>query len=151
MLLANVLSRKGMRLLQLTGSIARRMPEIGAHNVGQGTEPILSYLSDLFDRRLGTTLQCLGTPADAALAFMNLVVTGPSILIALGYTLDDQTIDRYVASSVCLFLRGVQPPSVSDRSQTALENENLHLKKLLAETMIDLDIAQQDARRLRSR
>ena len=68
-LLASVLSEKGMRLLQLTGSIARRMPEIGAHNVKRGTEPILSYLSDLFERRFGDDLHCFQSSADAALAW----------------------------------------------------------------------------------
>jgi AcrR family transcriptional regulator len=155
-LLDSVLSPRGLRLLQLTGSVARRMPEIGAHNVEQGTEPILTYLEEVFRRRLGPQIRCFPDPADAAMAFMNLVVGGPANIVAQGQVLDDQFKRRYVKSSVCLFLRGVLPPApeavsrpAPDRTLAALEDENLRLKKLLAEAMIDLDIAQQGARRSR--
>jgi AcrR family transcriptional regulator len=144
LLLASVLSERGMRLLQLTGSIARRMPEIGAHNVRRGTEPILGYLSDLFERRFGHDLHCFQSSADAALAFMNLVVAGPSNLVAQGHALDEEFMDRYVTSSVCLFIHGMHAArSVSYPPQVALEDENLRLKKLLAEKMVELDIVQQ--------
>lgn len=137
-LLDNVLSPAGLRLLQMTGSVARRMPEIGAHNVEQGTKPILVYLTDLFRRRIGAELYCFSSHDDAAMAFMNLVVAGPANIVAQGQTLDDQFKSRYVKSSVCLFLRGMQSPA-SDRALSEVEAENLHLKKLLAETMIELD------------
>jgi TetR/AcrR family transcriptional repressor of mexJK operon len=144
-LLDSVLSPQGMRLLQLTGSVARRMPEIGARNVQEGTAPILSFLEDLFRRRLGERLLCFPDPADAAVAFMNLVVGGPANIAAQGQQLDGAFMDRYVKSSVCLFLRGVQT-SADTQTFAALEDENLRLKKLLAEAMIDLDIARQGAR-----
>ena len=149
-LLDSVLSPRGLRLLQLTSSVARRMPEIGAHNIEQGTGPMLTFLEDLFRRRLGTGVQCSLDPADAAMAFMNLVVGGPANTVAQGQPIDDKFKQQYVKSSVCLFLRGVLPlPIVSpDHRLAALEDENLRLKKLLAETMIDLDIVQQGMRRL---
>lgn len=146
-LLDGVISPRGLRLLQLTGSVARRMPEISAHNVVQGTAPILAYLEDVFRRRLGAQLHCFADPADAAMAFMNLVVGGLANIVAQGQVLSEEFKDRYVRSSVCLFLRGVQSPG-TDRTLAALEDENLRLKKLLAEAMIDLDIARQNARRL---
>jgi AcrR family transcriptional regulator len=141
-LLDKVLSPQGLRLLQLTGSVARRMPEIGAHNVEQGTAPILSFLTDLFSRRLGERLHSFFGPADAAMAFMNLVVAGPANMVAQGMPLEDQFKDHYVKSSVCLFLRGAQS-SGDDRTFVALQDENLRLKKLLAEAMIELHIARQ--------
>lgn len=144
-LLSSVLAPVGLRLLQMTGSVARRMPEIGAHNIEQGTKPILVYLADLFRRRMGAELYCFTNHDDAAMAFMNLVVAGPANMVAQGQSLDDQFKSRYVKSSVCLFLRGMQSPA-SDRTLAEVEAENLHLKKLLAETMIELDIT----RRLRA-
>jgi AcrR family transcriptional regulator len=150
LLLESVLSPAGLRLLQLTSSVARRMPEIGARNVAQGTAPILGYLADLFRRRLGPKLHCFPDPDDAAIAFMNLVVAGPANIVAQGHPLNTQFKERYVKSSVCLFLRGVEAPG-SERTNAALEEENLRLKKLLAETMIELDIAQQGGRRPRAR
>ena len=51
-LLANIMSPAGLRLLRLTNSESARSPEIGAYNVQQGTEPTIAYLADLFARAL---------------------------------------------------------------------------------------------------
>jgi TetR/AcrR family transcriptional regulator, mexJK operon transcriptional repressor len=146
LLLNNVLSPAGMLLLQLTGSVSRQMPEIGAHNVELGTKPTLSYLSRLFARRIGSRPRCFDNADGAAMAFMNLVVSGPANFVSMGVLLDRGSIERYLHSSICLFLHGTRPPD--DKTYVALEEENTRLKKLLAETMIQLDIARQPSRHL---
>ena len=144
-LVSNVVSPAGMRLLQLTGAVSRQMPEIGAHNVELGTKPTLAYLSRLLARRIGSRLRCFDNADDAAMAFMNLVVSGPANFVSMGVLLDSGSIERYLHSSVCSFLHGIAPPD--DKTYVALEEENTRLKKLLAETMIQLDIERQPARR----
>lgn len=144
LLLDNVLSPAGLRLLRLTGSVSRQLPELGAHNVEQGTKPTLAYLADLFQRRIGSRLRGFAAPEGAAMAFMNLVVSGPANFVEMGVLMDRTSIERHLRSSVCLFLHGVLLPS--DKALPALEDENLRLKKILAETMIRLDVAQQALR-----
>ena len=146
LLLDNVLSPSGLRLLQLTSAVSRKLPEVGAHNVEQGTKPTLNYLAELLDRRMGFRFQSVADSAAAATAFMNLVVSGPANFLANGVPLDRVSIERYIHSSVLLFLHGVMP---TGRYASPLEDENLRLKKLLADTMIQLDVAQQALRQAR--
>lgn len=148
LLLENILSPAGQRLLQLTSSVSRHMPEVGAHNVEQGTKPTLAYLADLLRRRIGPGFRCFSSVDEAAMAFLNLVIGGPAHFASMGVLLDRASIDRYVESGVCLFLHGVLSPEVS--SIPALEDENLRLKKLLAQSMVQLDIAQQTLAQMRS-
>ena len=52
-LLANIMSPAGLRLLRLTNAESGRSPDVGATNVQQGTEPTIQYLAEMFMRRLG--------------------------------------------------------------------------------------------------
>jgi TetR/AcrR family transcriptional repressor of mexJK operon len=144
LLLQNVLSPSGLRLLQLTNAVSRQHPEIGAHSVEQGTKPTLHYLADLFDRRLGSQFQCVADSAGAAMAFMNLVVSGPANFVVNGALLDRNAIEQDTVSSVRLFLHGVLPPK--DNSGPGLVEENQRLKLILAETMMQLDAARRGSR-----
>jgi TetR/AcrR family transcriptional regulator, mexJK operon transcriptional repressor len=137
-LVANVLRPGGQRLLRLTNAVSGRMPEIGAFNVRKGTEPTLSYLADLFRRRLGRDGIELPDADEAAEAFLDLVVGGPANASARGVVLDDEAIDRHTRYSVGLFLHGVLPP---DRKSNAAEQENLRLKGSIAEALAQLDQA----------
>lgn len=143
LLVDNVLSPAGLRLLQLTNSVSARMPEIGAHNVEQGINPTIAFLAELLRRRIGPDLRCFSAPEDAALAFINLVVSGPANLTAWGVLLEREFVDRYVESSVCLFVHGLAPPS-NDEGAAKLGHENQRLKVLLADTMIQLDATRRD-------
>lgn len=143
LLVDNLLSPDGLRLLQLTNSVSAHMPEIGAHNVRQGINPTIAFLADLLGRRIGPDLRCFSGTRGAALAFINLVVSGPANLTAWGVLLDREFVDRYVASSVCLFVHGLSP-GPTDEGLAKLEHEARRLKLLLADTMIQLDTARQD-------
>ena len=139
-LVANVLSPGGQRLLRLTNAVSGRMPEIGAFNVQKGTEPTLAYLADLFQRWLeydGTELP----QADAAAeAFLDLVVGGPANSAARGVVLDDVAVDRHTRYCVRLFLHGVVP---RDRKSNALEEENLRLRSSMSEALTQFDQARE--------
>jgi TetR/AcrR family transcriptional regulator, mexJK operon transcriptional repressor len=125
-LLANIMSPAGLRLLRLTNAESGRSPEIGATNVQQGTEPTIAYLADLFARRLGGAMHEID-PRDAAEGFLHLV-TGPAIDAAWGVRRDEAALTRHIRSSVRLFLHGALAVDSVDAGEAA------RLRKLLAET-----------------
>lgn len=105
-LISNILSPAGLRLLRITNIESYRMPEIGAYTHEQGTRPTIEYLADLFRRRLS---QGRGFP-DAeryALSFLNLVVGSPARTTAWGIPLDEADIEARTRHCVHLFLNGI--------------------------------------------
>jgi AcrR family transcriptional regulator len=140
MLLANVMSPKGLRMLRITNAESARMPEIGAYTYRQGTERTLAYLADLFRRRAPAGGE-MADADEAALAFMNLVVSGPPVMAAWGVALDQAAIDAQTRHSVRLFLLGLLPRGAGGGTPTAdaaaLEGENRRLRNLLVEAMLE--------------
>jgi TetR/AcrR family transcriptional regulator, mexJK operon transcriptional repressor len=162
-LVANVISPAGLRLLRITNAESGRMPEIGAFTCKQGTEPTLAYLADLFRRRIRPGDFELPNPDEAALAFLYFVVGGPASMTAWGIALDEQGINRHTRYCVHLFLHGLldpdhevagtnatmrgrggrrqmahSPPAARDALKLKLlEEENRRLKVLLAESMLE--------------
>jgi TetR/AcrR family transcriptional regulator, mexJK operon transcriptional repressor len=140
-LVANVLTPGGQRLLRLTNAVSGRMPEIGAFNVQKGTEPTLAYLADLFRRRLGRGGIEMSDAGDAAEAFLDLVVGGPANAAARGVVLDADAVDRHTRYCVGLFLHGIVP---RDRKTIlATEKENLRLKSSMKDALAQLDQARE--------
>lgn len=129
MLLANILSPAGLRLLRLSNAVSVSMPEIAASNTRMGTEPTLAYLADLFRRRLLPPDAPEPEADEAALAFLHLVVGGPASTAAWGVTLDGAAIDRHTRYCVRLFLHGALPTPGTG----AIERENRRLKALVEE------------------
>jgi TetR/AcrR family transcriptional regulator, mexJK operon transcriptional repressor len=106
LLVSNILSPAGLRLLRITNTESYRMPEIGAYTHDQGTRPTMEYLADLFRRRLS---EGRGFP-DAeryAMSFLNLVVGSPARTMAWGIPLDDADIEARTRHCVHLFLNGI--------------------------------------------
>lgn len=106
-LVANVLTPEGLRLMRITNAESIRMPEIAEFTVREGTEPTAAFLADLFRRRLPDPRPDAGEAGDAATAFLNLVVGGPASIMAWGVKLDAAEIDRTTRYSVRLFLHGL--------------------------------------------
>ncbi len=105
-LVSNILSPAGLRLLRITNTESYRMPEIGAYTHDRGTRPTMEYLADLFRRRLS---EGRGFP-DAeryAMSFLNLVVGSPARTMAWGIPLDDADIEARTRHCVHLFLNGI--------------------------------------------
>ena len=147
-LVANVMSQRGLQLLRITNAESARMPEISAFTNKAGTERTLIYLADLIRRRAGAVDEPLADADEAALAFMNLVVGGPPVMAAWGVVLDEETIDRHTRYGVRMFLRGllardagsrvaVRADSAAPCATQALEAENRRLRTLLVEAMLE--------------
>jgi TetR/AcrR family transcriptional regulator, mexJK operon transcriptional repressor len=127
LLLTNVLSPAGMRLLRLSNAVSVSMPEIAAHNTRMGTEPTLGYLADLFRRRLLAADAPKPEADEAALAFLHLVVGGPASTAAWGVVLDDAAVERHTRYCVRLFLHGALP----GQGSAAIEQENQRIKAIV--------------------
>lgn len=124
-LLANVLSPEGLRLLRLSNAESVRMPEISSENVRLGTEPTLNYLSDLFRRRLGGPDRQFPDADDAAKAFLSIVVGGVASNAAWGMSVEPEGIERHTRFSVNLFLHGLLGRNRRDEGGDAAEVRRL--------------------------
>ncbi len=130
-LLTNIMSPGGLRLLRLTNSESGRLPELGAYNVQEGTEPTIAFLADLFTRRLGGRMRDI-EPREAAEGFLHLI-TGPGIDAAWGVMRDAAALDRHVRVAVRLFLHGLladaaPPPAPQlDQALAALDEARAQL------------------------
>lgn len=143
-LVANIMSPAGLRLLRLTNAESGLMPDVGVYAVQHGTEPTLRYLADLLRRKGGLGEGGMPDADEAAQAFLYLVVGGLANNAAWGAVPDQATIDRHTRYTLQIFLRGIGQGAASvapGADIAALEEDNLRLKKLLAETMIQLDQA----------
>ena len=128
-LVENVLSPAGLRLLRLTNAESVRMPEISTDNVQRGTEPTLSYLADFFRRRLAGPDGTMPDAVDAAAAFLNIVVGGPASNAAWGMRIDPAEVERHTRYSVRLFLHGLLPSRTDSEpaEKAALAEVDAHL------------------------
>lgn len=133
-LVANIMSPAGLRLLQLTNTVSAHMPEIAAYNVQRGTEPTLAYLADLLNRRVTFTDAHIFNADEAAMAFIHLVVGGPSSMAAWGLKLDQAEIDRQTRNSVQLLLHGFIP---AQQDQAVLQDENRRLRQMLTDALLE--------------
>lgn len=106
-LVANILTPAGLRLMRITNAESIRMPEIAEYTLREGTEPTMRFLTDLFRRRLTDPRPDVEEARDAANAFLHLVVGGPASTMAWGVQLDDAEIERTTRYSVHLFLNGL--------------------------------------------
>ena len=106
-LVTNITSPEGIRLMRITNAEAARMPEIGEYTLRSGTAPTVAYLSDLFARRLPERVTEAGEAQRLAYAFLHLVAGGPASILAWGVVLSDEEIARQTRTTVRLFLHGV--------------------------------------------
>jgi TetR/AcrR family transcriptional repressor of mexJK operon len=149
-LVDNVLSPAGLRLLRLTNAESGRMPEIGEYAVQRGTHRTIAYLTTLFRRHLGRDGAQITDAEDVAEAlaeaFLHLVVGGPANAAAWGVVRDRDAINRRVRFSVRLFLHGLlllPGREASVDSLMALKRDYLRLKKGVVQTMAQLDLARE--------
>jgi AcrR family transcriptional regulator len=109
LLVDNMMSPAGLRLLRITNAESIRLPEIGEYTNRLGTEPTLTYLADLFRRRAGLPGARTTDFDEPALAFLHLVVGGPASLSAWGIQFNAAELDRHTRYCVRLFLHGFLP------------------------------------------
>jgi TetR/AcrR family transcriptional regulator, mexJK operon transcriptional repressor len=144
-LMSNIMTPAGLRLLRITNAESNRMPEIGAYTYKIGTGQTIDYLADLFNRRLGPNR--LVEWREAALAFLNLVISGPPTQTVWGVVFDERSIERHIEFSVRLFVFGLMSNGGEDAvgvttSEGAnalvreLRSENQVLRKLLVDALL---------------
>lgn len=111
----NIRKPSGMRLVRIANSEVFSRPEIGTYMWEQTATPTVGYLTDLFSRRLRPGAAEVPDAADAAAAFVILVVQG-SIQLAvwgdlpqshLAHSLDEE-FARQIVYRTRLFLSGAQ-------------------------------------------
>jgi len=107
LLVENMLSDAGLRLLRITNAEAYRMPEIGAFTNERGTRSTLEYLADLFRRRVKRRNGRAIDADKAAFAFLNIIVGTPANLTTWGMSFDRKSINEHARYSVQLFLHGL--------------------------------------------
>ena len=106
-LVANILSPAGLRLMRITNAESARMPEIGSFTSTRGTAPTIAYLTDLIRRRVRPGGIEVPDAEEAAKAFLYLVVGGPASMVAWGVALDEKEVDAHTRYCVHLFLHGL--------------------------------------------
>ena len=100
---ANARTPSGMRLARIANAEVFRMPEIGAW-LWEGTAQVaLSWLTDLFRRRLSTN-----SAEDAAYTFLLLAVEGAFQSRVWQSVADEQEFDRQLVYRTRLFLHGAK-------------------------------------------
>ncbi len=106
-LVANILSPSGIRLMRITNAESNRQPQIGDFTVRMGTGPTVEYLMDLFDRHLPGRFTDPKETKAMAYAFLHLVVGGPANIMAWGVQLTEAEIKLQTTTGVRLFLHGI--------------------------------------------
>lgn len=140
-LVTNVTSSAGIRLLRITNAESGHMPEIGAFSYERGTARTTAYLSELLRRRLRGLSQAHAD--SAASAFLQLIC-GPSTTMAWGVAIDAEEIEQHTQFCVRLFLHGVAPNKTTAKPLTSasseareLREENRRLRQLLVTAMLE--------------
>lgn len=141
-LVENVLSPAGLRLLRLTNAESVAMPEIATENVRRGTEPTLRYLADLFRRRVGEDTGGFPEAEEAAQAFLSIVVGGPASNAAWGMGTDKAAVRRHTRYCVHLFLHGL-----TDDRQAPAEADTEELRGLLRDAEARMEEAREQVNR----
>lgn len=166
-LIRNIMSPAGQRLLKITNAEASRRPDISVFTYKHGTEQTILYLADLFHRRISPAAP-MDDWKESAIAFLNSVVSGPPSKTAWGLSFDDESVERHITFTVRLFLFGLmprkappgtRPPQSTIRTSSReevekassvrlaeLEEENQQLRKLLVDAMLENATAGLSAR-----
>jgi TetR/AcrR family transcriptional repressor of mexJK operon len=163
LLIKNVMSPAGIRLLRITNAEAGRIPEIGAYTYEVGNAQTIAYLEDLLERRM-TARGCVRRDwRPAAVAYLYLVICGPPTVTAWGMEVDETAIEQNTRYGVHLFLNGLldhadlqrcnrltEDGPVSDRpvdSDHDLARENRLLRQMLVESMLETARLRDDNKR----
>lgn len=108
-LIRNIMTPAGLRLLKITNAEAGRRPDISVFTYEHGTRQTILYLADLFRRRIGPAAGPIDDWEEAAIAFLNSVVSGPPTKTAWGLSFDDESVERHIVFTVRLFIFGLMP------------------------------------------
>jgi len=104
-LVRNLMTATGIRLITITNSAAYSVPEIAEYAYRKGSEEINSFISELLRRHVPG---CSREKAErAARAFQTLVIGGLARMRAWGVEYDDASIERLTLLRARLFVKGI--------------------------------------------
>lgn len=104
LLVSNYLSPEGLKIAKVTDAEGHRMPEISRYAYDRCTEPLVTYLSDLFRRRCAKAE--FPDAEEYAMSFLSLAGT-PSRVVVWGVPMDEAAVQRSIRHIVRLFLDGL--------------------------------------------
>lgn len=104
----NVATPNGIRLQRILSAQSYRYPELFRAVTEQATAPAIDFLVDLFSRHRARGEIEVSEPRRAAVAFLSLVVGGPTRIITSGGRLDKTELEAQVRFTVQLFLNGIR-------------------------------------------
>jgi AcrR family transcriptional regulator len=141
-LVDNILKPTGILLMRITSTDAWRIPDMGDYMVHEGSDGTMAYLADVFRRYLGEDQVSEREAADAAEAFLHLVVAGPANTGMWGMARTEEAINRRVKYSVNLFLNGLLAragaPNAGEE-MPRLQSELAQIKGRVADAAQQLD------------
>ena len=149
-LVDNVLSPAGLRLLRLTNAESGRAPSLGEHNVRYGQGPVIAYLTDLFHRRLPAAGAGVAEPSDVAETFLHLIVGGPATAAAWGVVTDEGAIERRLRLSVSIFVHGLVTVAGDGVSGGEIETASAEVAEVSALLSKSMHMLERTGRRLAS-
>ncbi|HMK85840.1 MAG TPA: TetR/AcrR family transcriptional regulator [Steroidobacteraceae bacterium] len=142
MWVTNLKKPAGMRLVRVANTELFRMPEIAAYLWDRTAQPTLSYLTDLFRRRLRPDAPEIADAAEAAAAFLILVVEG-SVQWATWRKTPEEEFDRQIVYRTRLFLDGARCEELGEHRQSTLLRRLERLEKAFEHYLDDLDHAER--------
>jgi len=104
----NVMSPVGLRLQRILSAESYRFPEIFNQAYEQGAKPSIDFLADVLRQHNAAGTTDVADPERAALAFVSLVVSGPTRVVVSGNVIDQAELEERIRFSVRLFLNGVR-------------------------------------------
>jgi hypothetical protein len=131
---ANIRKPSGVRLVRIANTELFRMPELAEYLWTKTAAPALTYLKDLFSRRLRPGSVPISDADDAAAAYLLLVVEG-SAQWAAWRKVDEHEFDRQIVYRTRLFLHGAQAEELCDRQASTLRSRIERLESALDKYM----------------
>lgn len=108
MRVANIATPVALKLQRILAAQSYRFPELFNAAFEQGAGPAIDFLCDLFARHSARGEIDVAEPQRAAVAFLSLVVGGPTRILVSGNVLDDEELEARIRFAVRLFLDGVR-------------------------------------------
>jgi AcrR family transcriptional regulator len=107
--IANISTPMGTKLQRILSAQSHRFPELFNEAFEEGVGPTIEFLCEQFQQANARGEIAVSSLQRTAVAFLSLVVSGPSRIIVSGNALDDREISRRIQFAVNLFMNGVRP------------------------------------------
>lgn len=104
----NVATPNGVKLQRILNAQSYRFPELLREVFEQTTTPAVDFLAEVFSHRQASGEIDVVDPRRAAVAFLSLVLGGPTRVIIAGNPMSDEELEEHIRFTVGIFLNGVR-------------------------------------------